>query len=411
MGIKNYKGTIAYGSAPCATGTSTFYLNWAPALRQRGWKVFSVAVGKRAAEESDPRFGDEYSVILAPEETALSAQVQAFRRWVEERKVGIVIPTYENNIIAAIPHLPECIRYITICHNIIRSAYVVSTRHPERLNFAVAINKVQVEKLHHVWKISLEKIRLIPNAIDLTKFNGNRQNITSNEAINLIYIGKINHDIKGVLWLPAILKELCRLQIPFLMHIAGAGPDIERLHQDIAKNGIADRVHFHGVQSQRAVMDLLSHGDILLMPSRFEGFGLVLAEAMAMGCVPIATYLEGITNMIVEEGVSGFLCPMGKTRVFAERIALLARDRKRLALMAEAARRKVVAEFGADRMADDYDALFTEALSQPPISFTPRELEQLTYPKELLPTWRAMVPQPVKTFVRTWANRLFGRVI
>ena len=411
MKTKSYKGTIAYGSAPCATGTSTFYLNWASGLRQRGWKVFSVAVGKRAAQESDPRFADEYSVIIAPDEMELPMQVRAFRRWVEEKEVDIVIPTYENNIIAAIPHLPERIRYITICHSVIRSAYVVSSRYPERLNFAVAINKVQEEKLHHVWKIPPEKIRLIPNAIDLMKFNGNRQKRTSNEAIKLIYIGNINHDIKGVLWLPPILKELSRLQISFFMHVAGAGPDTERLHQAIAKNGMADRVNLHGAQSQQAVIDLLSHGDILLTPSRFEGFGLVLVEAMAMGCVPIATRLKGITDMIVEDGVSGFLCPMGKTRVFAENIALLARNRKRLALMAEAARRKVVAEFGADRMADDYDALFSEALAQPPIHFTPRPLEQFTYPKELMPTWRAMVPQPVKTFVRTWANRLLGRVI
>jgi hypothetical protein len=48
--------------------------------------------------------------------------------------------------------------------------------------------------------------------------------------------------------------------------------------------------------------------------------------------------------------------------------------------------------------------------SRPP-PYEPRPLELLAYPKELLPTWRAQVTQPVKTFVRTWANRLFGRII
>jgi glycosyltransferase involved in cell wall biosynthesis len=65
-------------------------------------------------------------------------------------------------------------------------------------------------------------------------------------------------------------------------------------------------------------------------------------------------------------GVNGFLCPLGRAKAFAEKIALLSQDRASLAQMAAAARRVVVERFSLERVATDYDGLFTEALAQPP---------------------------------------------
>ncbi len=411
MTPKDVKGVIAYGLAPYSTGTATFYLTVAAGLRQRGWRVFSIAVGREAAERYDPKFGDAYSIILAPEETDPAKQVQAFLKWVEEAQVDIVIPTYEDNILAAIPHLPARVRYITICHNVIRSAYLVSTVHLERLSYAVAINQLQMGILHRRWGVPLNRLRLIPNGVDTGKLSQIPRRSNLSDTIQLIYLGMISHDHKGVLWLPPMLKELSRRSILFFLHVVGSGPDSERLKAAISRNGLASRVHFYGTQPAEEIPGLLSQADISLMPSLFEGFPLALVEAMAAGCVPIATRLQGITDMIVADGVSGFLCPLGRAKAFAQKIALLSQDRPRLAQMAAAARRVVVERFSLERVAADYDGLFTEALAQPPPPYEPRPLELLEYPKELLPTWRAQVTQPAKTFVRTWANRLFGRII
>ena len=72
MDNQKIKGVIAYGLTPYAGGTTTVYHLLARGLRALGWKVFSVAMGKRAALGYVTDFGDEFSVILAPEETSLT---------------------------------------------------------------------------------------------------------------------------------------------------------------------------------------------------------------------------------------------------------------------------------------------------------------------------------------------------
>jgi len=409
--MEKSKGVIAYGDAPNSSGIGTFYQNWSTRLRARGWQVYSVAIGPYAAGLYDPRFGDDYTRILVPEETDLTRQVQAFSQWVEERRVDLVIPNYETRILAAIPYLDARVRYLTICRSVIRSAYVVSTLYRERLSAAVATTPLQAQKLE-AWGVPREKIRFIPHGIDLRKFYcGLAPESYNSDAISLIFVGRVSDDQKGVLWLPKILGKLADWDIPFSLQVIGNGPDLELLRERFASRGLSSMVRFYGTLAQEAVASQLAAAHIFLMPSRFEGFGLVLVEAMAAGCVPIATRLPGVTDSIVEDGINGFLCSLGDVNGFAEVVALLYRDRSRLQGMAAQARKRAREKFDIERMADEYDQLFTEVLQCSPPAWTPRPLEQVPYPRELLPGWRAYIPQPIKNLVRTAANRLFGRII
>ena len=138
------KGVIACGLVPYAGGTTPFSRLFAKGLRARGWQVYSVAVGAEAQQGFDPHFGDDHSVILAPQETDLTLQVKAFLDWVEQEQIDIVIPNTQANILAAIPHLPLRVRYLSICHNVTRGTYVIVSLHPDRLSAVVAINQRQL---------------------------------------------------------------------------------------------------------------------------------------------------------------------------------------------------------------------------------------------------------------------------
>jgi glycosyltransferase involved in cell wall biosynthesis len=411
MAQKGYKGVIAYGLAPHEGGTTTVYLQLAQGLRARGWKVFSVGVGSKAAKIYEPHFGDEGSVILAPETSDLLSQITSLLTWIEKEQVDVVIPNFEVNIIAAIPHLPVNVRYITLCHNVVRSAYICSTIHLERLNYAVVINERQVDELHRRWGVPEAKLRLIPHGIDVEKFLPLKRSVNQADEIKLIWLGRLDDMAKGVMWLPPILKKMAKRGIPFTCQLVGSGPDLARLQAAVSRLGMGRQILFHGQLAPTEIPHVLSQADLFLMPSRFEGMGMSLLEAMAAGCVPIATHLKGITDMIVEDGVSGFLCPMGRVWAFAEKIALLYQDRPKLMQMSAAARQRVAERFSLERMADDYDTLFTEALAKPSIPFNPWPIEQFQYPKELLPTWRTKIPQPIKNLTRGWINRLSGRIV
>lgn len=411
MADQALKGVIAYGLAPHPGGTTTLYRHLAKGLRARGWRVFSVAVGQKAAQSFEPHLGDDYSVILAPQETALKAQVATFLHWLQEKQVDIVIPNCEENLIAAIPHLPERVRYLSVCHTVVRTAYLVSSLHPDRLSAIICANPRQMVVLERHWGVPREKLRLIPHGIDTQEYEGIGREEGATGPIRLIFLGRIEDMDKGVLWLPPILKRLSALGVPFSLRVVGWGADLEGLKTALAGGGLGRQVDFRGPVSPGEVPRVLSQADIFLMPSRFEGFGFSLLEAMAAGCVPIASHLHGITDLIVEEGISGFLCPVGRVSAFADKIVFLHGHRERLAQMAAAARRRVREAFNLSRLAEAYDELLTATLAAPPLPYLPRCLEEVRYPPELQPTWRTKVPQPLKNLARTWIYRLCRRIV
>jgi glycosyltransferase involved in cell wall biosynthesis len=183
--------------------------------------------------------------------------------------------------------------------------------------------------------------------------------------LRLTFLGRLDDLDKGVMLLPAILQKTEKLGVDFSCDIMGSGPDEERLKRSLEASGSQSRRGFCRAGAAPGVPARLASADIFLMPSRFEGFGLSLVEAMAAGSVPVATRLQGITDMIVADGVSGFLCPMGDTRAFAEKIAWLSRHRDRLGQMSAQARKRVREAFSHEQMSAAYDALFTEILPGP----------------------------------------------
>jgi alpha-maltose-1-phosphate synthase len=87
------------------------------------------------------------------------------------------------------------------------------------------------------------------------------------------------------------------------------------------------------------VLQLMREHDVLVFPSLFEGFGLVILEAMAQGTVVIATPHTAAPDLI-EDGRDGFIVPIRSSGAIATRLTALAEDRDLLAQMSEAARQK-----------------------------------------------------------------------
>ena len=73
----------------------------------------------------------------------------------------------------------------------------------------------------------------------------------------------------------------------------------------------------------RDIADRYLSGEIFAMTSRFEGFGLVLLEAMSFGLAPAAFDCDFGPREIITEGVDGFLVPVGDIDRMAERIEYL----------------------------------------------------------------------------------------
>jgi glycosyltransferase involved in cell wall biosynthesis len=91
--------------------------------------------------------------------------------------------------------------------------------------------------------------------------------------------------------------------------------------------------------SHNAVLREMHNHDVLVLPSLFEGFGLVILEAMAQGTPVIATDHTAGPD-VIEDGKDGFMVPIRSAEAISEKLDLLASDREKLMSMKLAARQK-----------------------------------------------------------------------
>lgn len=106
----------------------------------------------------------------------------------------------------------------------------------------------------------------------------------------------------------------------FTIDYIGRGAESKKILACARKLKIEERVHLLGFMNREQVVAHLRSSDVFVMISRRETFGLVYLEAMAAGCITIASRNEGFDG-IIRDGVNGFLCQAGNQTELAEIIA------------------------------------------------------------------------------------------
>ncbi|HEY0305404.1 MAG TPA: glycosyltransferase family 4 protein [Longimicrobiales bacterium] len=130
--------------------------------------------------------------------------------------------------------------------------------------------------------------------------------------------------------------------------IVGEGRRAADFHEAM---GAAPRVHWLGFR--RDVPSIMKALDIFVLPSRFEGFGLVVAEAMAARAAVVAYHTSNMPE-IITDGADGILVPPGDVEALAAAVVRLCKDDALRARLASDARETAIRRFSADRMVSDY---------------------------------------------------------
>lgn len=97
----------------------------------------------------------------------------------------------------------------------------------------------------------------------------------------------------------------------------GEGLERTRLEKYITEQGLSDHVSLEGRVQRDLVTKYLDEADCFIMISCREAYGLVYLEAMARGCITIASRDEGFDG-VIEDGVNGFLCEAGNASELAD---------------------------------------------------------------------------------------------
>ncbi len=145
----------------------------------------------------------------------------------------------------------------------------------------------------------------------------NDETFSSLPAPKLVAIGRL-HEQKDY---PTLLKAVQRLKAagPVSLTILGEGPLLEKLVAEAKELGVKDAVYFAGFQANP--YPYLRASNALVLSSRYEGFGVVLAEAIALGIPVASTDCPHGPAEILNNGEFGYLAPVGDADGLADSIS------------------------------------------------------------------------------------------
>ena len=196
------------------------------------------------------------------------------------------------------------------------------------------------------------KLTVIPN---FTLFP--RQDCAAEKEKTVLFVGRLENGQKRV---DLLLKIWAKLETAFpqwKLEIVGDGPDRGELLAQAKKLGLK-RVAFEGFQAPEKYY---RHSAIFCMTSAYEGFGNVLVEAAAFGCIPVAFDSFAAVRDIIADGENGALVPAFDVDAYAGTLAKLMRDdalRERFS----ANTAQICEKFSPPKVVARWEALFSEIL-------------------------------------------------
>jgi glycosyltransferase involved in cell wall biosynthesis len=234
-------------------------------------------------------------------------------------------------------------------HNVAISNYVKQSSHK---HLALAENKITVVRR------AVSKEWMEPAPADLV--NRLRVELHLNGAYPvLLNVGRLvpqkgqKYLIQGM---PDVLRDFPKARLL----IVGDGflrPKLEQLRDSL---GLGEQVHFLGNQIDVKALLQLCH--IFVFPSIFEGLGVALLEAAALGRPCIASNVGPLPE-IIQNGHSGLLVAPRSAEALAQAVIRLAGNEQESHAMGEGARETIVKRFLIDQTVKKLEAVYTEVLS------------------------------------------------
>jgi glycosyltransferase involved in cell wall biosynthesis len=394
--------------APIRSGIYQFHCNLSRRLTVRGCSVSWLCSGSDQANEIavggvDSSDGE----VVAPDSDDMETRTRALVQHLSKISPhALICHALGDRIdLNAVRYLPDSIPRILVLHGSSLAVYRGAQAIRNHVNASVAISPRIKQDLVSTYGFREDRLKLIPHGVDITSLSSRSLIENSTGHLRILSHGRIDKEQKGVFWIPEILSILVRHSRDWSCTISGDGPDLIELKRRITAAGLSGHTEFVGWTPATDVPSLMNRHDVFLFPTSYEGYPIALIEAMAAGCVPVASRLPGITDWIVENGADGFLFPIGDVRLAAQHLLRLLLDRHRLTDLRRSAREKV-SHYSFDSMAEQYYQLLREVLSHPRQISSSRSLANCELANGLKPAWWYNLPEPIKNYLRIARERI-----
>jgi glycosyltransferase involved in cell wall biosynthesis len=234
-----------------------------------------------------------------------------------------------------------------------RTAYRAST-------LVLTISKASASSLKEKLGVPASKVRVIPLAVDLSVYQATRA-IRSSQSVQILFVG--GHEVrKGVDNLIQAVARLLKEGLAIHLVTVGDGPEMRALQALSEKLGVSNNVEFLGYLpdlGDTVLPRIYAESDMFVLPSRQEGFGFVLLEAMASGTPIIASDVSAIPEVVDSAGI---LYPPNDVDALMAAIRDLAENPAKRAQLARQGRSRVEARFTWDMVLNEVIEAYEEAI-------------------------------------------------
>jgi len=221
----------------------------------------------------------------------------------------------------------------------------------EQVDCVTAVSRYLRRRTRELFGVS-RAITVIPNFVDVWQFRPRLRKEKDRMPV-VVHVSNFR-PVKRIATVIHVFARMISHRAAKLL-LVGDGPERTAAEALVERLGIRGHVHFAGKVAN--VAPVLAAGDLFLLPSVEESFGLAAVEAMACGLPVLASRVGGLPEVVVD-GETGFLFDPDDEQGMAEAGVKLLSDAERREEMGLAARDRVMAHFTADKLIPRYEQLY-----------------------------------------------------
>ena len=222
-----------------------------------------------------------------------------------------------------------------------------------------------------LFDLATERIHVVHNGIDAHRWRVPRaaaaaERIRRNQAPGprLVYFGRLEFE-KGVQDLVAAMPRIRRRHPGTRLLLAGTGTQLEFLAERVAAHRVRRSVDFLGHLPDARLAALLRTADAVVLPSRYEPFGIVALEAAAVGATLVASDAGGLGEVVLD-GVTGVSFAAGDVPGIADAVSRALSDPAAARRRSRAAKARLRDDFDWTRIAASTAEVYASARSHGP---------------------------------------------